>query len=479
MRSTKRRQASVLVAFAAITATVFAACSGTTPTTAPSTAASAAPTTGASAPPAEEREPVTITVGALRPGVTQAAADALFAQIQQFEDQYPWITVEPEEYNWTAPTFTAALAAGTLPDVFTIPFTDGKGLIAQQQIVDIDARVRALDYADKFNPNVLVNGQDDTGKIFAVPTAAYGMSLTYNRTLFTQAGLDPNAPPTTWEEVQAAAKTIAEKTGVAGYSTMGIENTGGWQLTTSTYALGGRMQEIAADGKVTATVNNDATKAVLERLKAMRWTDNSMGSTFDYAWGSMNQAFAAGQVGMFTGGSDLYTWMIQNASLQPADYGITTIPLADSPTAGVLGGGTLAAVKVVTTEAERDAAVAWIDFYYIQKLITEAGAVADAETLKANEQPVGVPALPIFDKATYDESQVWIKDFINVPVDQMTPFTSKIFDQPLVNEPTVKTQELYGALDPVVQAVLTDENADINALLDAANAQVQAALDAG
>ena len=40
---------------------------------------------------------------------------------------------------------------------------------------------------------------------------------------------------------------------------MGIENTGGWQLTTSTYALGGRMQEMAADAKVTATVNNDAT----------------------------------------------------------------------------------------------------------------------------------------------------------------------------------------------------------------------------
>ena len=59
----------------------------------------------------------------------------------------------------------------------------------------------------------------------------------------------------------------------------------------------------------------------------MRWEDNSMGSTFDYAWGTMNQAFAAGQVGMFTGGSDLYTWMIQNASLKPEDYGMTVIPL--------------------------------------------------------------------------------------------------------------------------------------------------------
>jgi multiple sugar transport system substrate-binding protein len=481
MRSTIRRPASVLTAFAVIAAAVLAACGGTTSSTAPSAAASAAPSSAASAAPSEgtTQEPVTIVVGALRPGVTQEAVDALYEQIGQFQAKYPWITIEPEEYNWTAPTFTAALAAGTLPDVFTIPFTDGKGLIANHQIVDIDALVRELGYADKFNPNVLINGQDADGKIFAVPTAAYGMSLTYNRTLFEQAGLDPDAPPATWDEIRAAAKTIAEKTGMAGYASMATENTGGWQLTTSTYALGGRMQEVAEDGKVTATVNNDKTKAVLERLKAMRWEDQSMGSTFDYAWGTINQAFAAGQVGMFTGGSDLYTWMIQNASLDPDDYGVSVIPLEGDPNAGVLGGGTLAAVNVVTTEAERDAAVKWIDFYYIQKLLTEEGAVADAKALTANNQPVGVPALPIFDKATYDESQVWIQEFINVPTAQMTPFTSKIFDQPLVNEPVAHTQELYAALDPVVQAVLTDQNADINALLDAANAQIQAILDAG
>ncbi len=483
MRSRTRRTSSVLAALAVTTATIVAACGGTPASTAPSAApatstpASQAPV--ASASPVAEHEPVTITVGALRPGVTQAAADALFEQIKEFEAKYPWITVEPEEYNWTAPTFTAALAAGTLPDVFTIPFTDGKGLIEQDQIVNIDSRVRALGYADKFNKSVLANGQDDKGEIHAVPTAAYGMSLTYNRTLFTQAGLDPNSPPTTWEEVRAAAKTIAEKTGTAGYATMATENTGGWQLTTSTYALGGRMEQAGADGKVTATLNNDATKSVLQRLKAMRWDDKSMGSTFDYAWGTMNQAFASGQVGMFTGGSDLYTWMIQNAALKPDDYGITVIPLEGSGDAGVLGGGTLAAVNVVTTDAERDAAVDWIDFYYIQKLISQDGAIADAKALTANNQPVGVPALPIFDKATYDESQTWIKDYINVPVAQMTPFTSKIFDQPLVNEPTIHTQELYAALDPVVQAVLTDQNADIDKLLDAANKQVQDLIDAG
>ena len=115
----------------------------------------------------------------------------------------------------------------------------------------------------------------------------------------------------------------------------------------------------------------------------------------------------------------------------------------------------------------------------MQKLLTQEGAVADAKALKANNQPVGVPALPIFDKATYDASQAWINEYINVPTAQMTPFTSKIFDQQIVTEPVVHTQELYAALDPVVQAVLTDKNADIDALLNKANAEVQAIIDEG
>jgi multiple sugar transport system substrate-binding protein len=476
MIRTPRRSFARLAVVGLSAAALFSACSSTaTPSTAPASQAPA----GSPAASAAEHKPVTITVGVLRPGATQEAADALNLQIGEFQTKYPWITIQSEEYNWTAPTFTAALAAGTLPDVFTIPFTDGKGLIGQHQIVNIDARVRALPYVSKFNKNVLVNGQDTDGKIYAVPTQAYGMSLTYNRTLFTQAGLDPDKPPTTWDEVKAAAKTIATKTGRAGFAEMATQNTGGWQLTTMTYALGGRMQTVADDGKVTATLTNPATKSALQFLHDLRWNDDSMGSTFDYAWGSINQAFAAGQIGMFTGGSDLYTAMVQNNSLKPDDYGVTTIPLASDPNAGVLGGGTLVAVNVNTNEEQRDAAVTWIDWYYMNKLLTQEGAVADAKALKANDQPVGVPALPIFDKATYDESQTWIKDYINVPTAQMTSFTSKIFDQQLVNEPVAHTQELYAALDPVVQAVLTDKNANIDTLLDAANKQVQTILDKG
>ena len=482
MIRTQRRSFARLAVVGLSAASMFSACSASTASpsvAAPSEAAASQAPASAPAPSAADHKPVSITVGVLRPGATQEAVDALNLQVNEFQAKYPWITVQSQEYNWTAPTFTAALAAGTLPIVFTIPFTDGKGLIAQHQIVNIDSRIRALPYVDKFNKNVLVNGQDADGKIWAVPTQAYGMSLTYNRTLFTQAGLDPDKPPTTWDEVKADAKIIADKTHLAGFAEMATQNTGGWQLTTMTYALGGRMETVGSDGKVTATVNNAATKSALGYLHDLRWNDNSMGSTFDYAWGTINQAFAAGQIGMFTGGSDLYTAMVQNNNLKADDYGVTTIPLATDPNAGVLGGGTLAAVNVVTTEDQRDAAVDWIDFYYMNKLLTQDGAVADAQALKANNQPVGVPALPIFDKATYDESQTWIKDYINVPTAQMTPFTSKIFEQQLVNEPTAHTQDLYALLDPVVQAVLTDKNANIDALLNAANTQIQSILDKG
>jgi multiple sugar transport system substrate-binding protein len=469
----------VTLAMAALAVVSVSACStaSATPNAAPAAATNAP--AAATAAPAATHKPVTITVGVLRPGATQEASDALNLQITEFQAEYPWITVVPNEYNWTAPTFTAQLAGGTLPTVFTIPFTDGKGLIQQHQIVNIDSRIQKLPYVSKFNKSVLANGQDSDGKIWAVPTQAYAMSLTYNRTLFTKAGLDPNKPPTTWDEVKADAKIISTKIpGVAGFAEMATQNTGGWQLTTATYARGGRMETVdAKTGKVTATVNNAATKDALNWLKSLRWDDNSLGATFDYNWGSINQDFCAGQIGMFTGGSDLYTTFVQNDGLHPDDYGVTTIPLASDPNAGVLGGGTLAAVNVLTTEDQRDAAVDFIDFYYMNRLTTQPGAVADATALKANKQPVGVPAMPIFDQATYDQSLVWIKDYINVPSAQMTPFTSKIGTQAVVIEPLYNTQDLYAALDPVVQAVLTDKNADIGKLLDAANAKIQKILD--
>ncbi len=144
----------------------------------------------------------------------------------------------------------------------------------------------------------------------------------------------------------------------------------------------------------------------------------------------------------------------------------------------MLVGGNVAAVSPKSSDAQRKAAVKWIDFYYMQKLLSQDQAVADAKVLASSNQPVGVPTLPVFDKATYDQTLSWIKGEVNIPLENVAPFTDKIFDANLVPEPNKHTQELYGALDSVVQAVLTDKNANTDKLLTTVDTNIQALVDA-
>jgi ABC-type glycerol-3-phosphate transport system substrate-binding protein len=419
--------------------------------------------------------PVTVKV-ARDPGLDKGAIAAFDQRVAQFEKANPGIDIVPQEYNWTATTFTAQLAGGTLPDVFTVPFTDGRGLIERKQIADISGLVGGLPYASRFNATVAKAGRAEDGKMWAVPIAAYGQALHYNRTLFKQAGLDPDKPPATWDEVRTDAKQIADKTGKAGYAELTTDNTGGWILTTLDYAFGGRTEKLDGD-KATAELDTPEMNAVLQQLKDMRWTDNSMGSNFLYDWNGINQAFASGQIGMYVSGGGNYGSLVTQNALKPVDYGVTVLPLMDKPDAGVLGGGTLATVSAKSNDAVKAAAVKWIDFYYLKKLTDKDAAVLDAKTTAASKQPVGAPQLPVFDRATYDESLQWVASYVNVPQQQLKPYTDKMFDQQLVTEPVRSTQEVYKLLDPVVQAVLTKKDADIADLLKKADAEAQALLD--
>src|SRR5690348_1171987 len=119
---------------------------------------------------------VTISVASLIPGSTQAAVTQFNAQVAEFEKANPGIVVKPTEYQWTGPTFAAKLAAGTLPTVFTVPFTDARTLGSNGQLADISAEVKALPYFKKYNPAVLAEGTDASGRIVAVPTAAYAQA---------------------------------------------------------------------------------------------------------------------------------------------------------------------------------------------------------------------------------------------------------------------------------------------------------------
>jgi multiple sugar transport system substrate-binding protein len=419
-----------------------------------------------------------LRVATFPPGADAAAYEAFAEQEAQFEEAHPDIDIIGVEYEWKGPTFAVQLAAGSLPDVFTVPFTDAKTLLQNGQLMDVTDEIEALGYTDKFNPIILDAVTGDDGRLFGFPRQAYAMGLHYNRDLFEAAGLDPDSPPTTWDEVREAAAATSEATGKAGFMEMTMNNTGGWQLVAASAARGGSIQEGDAASGYTSTINNPGTVAALEFLQDLRWEDNSLGSNFLLDWGSINQEFAAGNIGMYTSGSDVYTALVRDFGLNPDTYGLTVMPL-DGPDAGVLGGGDIAVVSPSIDDATKAAAVAWIDWYYMQKLLDEDAAKRDAEALVASGQAVGTPVLPVLDQETHEQSREWIAEYVNVPLDQMSGFFDGIFAQTPVGEPKGHTQEIYALLDPIVQAVLTDESADIDALLTKADEEAQAILDAG
>jgi len=416
-----------------------------------------------------------LRVATFPPGADAAAYDAFAAQEKQFEKEHPDIDIIGVEYEWEGPTFAVQLAGGSLPDVFTVPFTDSKTLLENGQLMDVTDAIDELGYTDKFNPIILDGVTGDDGKLYGFPRQAYAAALHYNRDLFEQAGLDPDNPPQTWDEIREAAKAITDATGKAGYAQMAINNTGGWQLTSQTVARGGRTQTDNGDGTAESTIDNDATKAALQFLHDVKWEDGSFGSKVDLDWGTINQEFAAGNIGMYSSGSDVYTALVRDFSLNPDDYGLTVVPVEND--GGTLGGGDIAVVSPTVDDETKAAAVTWIDWYYMQKLLNEDAAVLDAKTLAESDQAVGTPVLPVLDRETYEESLTWIEPYINVPRDQMTPFIEGVWNQTPVGEPKGSTQEIYALLDTVVQAVVTDPNADIDALLEQADVDAQALLD--
>lgn len=96
------------------------------------------------------------------------------------------------------------------PDIFRakseiVPY------IKKDMIVPIDTFITEEDKARYGDTLGIQNINMYDGKLYSVPTFGNNFRLIYNKDVFRAAGLDPEAPPTTMEEVRTYAKTITEK----------------------------------------------------------------------------------------------------------------------------------------------------------------------------------------------------------------------------------------------------------------------------
>lgn len=111
-----------------------------------------------------------------------------------------------------------AIATGDTPDLCVIDNPDTPSFAAQNQLTDLTSRVASSERikGDKYLPGPWSTTQW-RGKTYAVPRDSNTIALYMNHALFREAGLDPAKPPTTWAELQDAAKKLASADGrVAG-----------------------------------------------------------------------------------------------------------------------------------------------------------------------------------------------------------------------------------------------------------------------
>ncbi|MFE7413781.1 ABC transporter substrate-binding protein [Streptomyces laurentii] len=466
-RFRRTRRASAVTLVSVLTLTALAACGAS------SDNGSGGSEDGAPSDPAAPLDPktkVTLTIDCMPPAAKAAELKEWKADVATFNKTYPNVTIEGRSTAGQClepPRFTAMLKARSQPDVFYTYFTDLPQVLDNDGAADITAYVNdtSVPALKDIDPNVLGSLKQD-GKLYGLPTSNYTMGLLINRRLFQQAGLDPDSPPRTWEEVRAAAKKIAGLgNGVAGYGEYSAGNTGGWHFTAAMYSLGGDV--VDASGKK-AAFNNELGRQVAKNLRAMRWEDDSMGKTQLLKWGDLQKQIATDKLGMFLAAPDDIAYMVQQLGAKYENFGMGPIPGERA----TLAGGNNYMIKKGISSDKIKAAVAWLN---LKNLSVGKGQFDWART-KQDGLPVGVPQ-PNFwlngSKATDDAARV---EHATMPVANFKTF----MDNPVAGkaEPP-KAQEVYKVLDNVMSGILTNKDADIDKLLSTAESQVNQVLATG
>ena len=105
------------------------------------------------------------------------------------------------------------------------------------------------------------------------------MALIWNAQIFRDAGLDPEQPPASWDDLVSYARQIKQKTGKAGYGLVARANAGNtpYRFMPHAWACGGGVLDEAEDHPQykTITINNEGTKAALQACYDMYVRDES------------------------------------------------------------------------------------------------------------------------------------------------------------------------------------------------------------
>ncbi len=161
------------------------------------------------------------------------------------------------DYVQTFNKYKAGLASGDLPDIVQLQESDQQQMIDTQTVVPASVCAKADHYSfSDYLPRVISYFTVE-GTQYAMPFNTSGPVLYYNKKAFTAAGLDPESPPKTLDDVRAAAEKL-KANGVS--APLGLKTEPGyfehWRgLANKTYVNNSNGRKARA----TKTVYDDAT----------------------------------------------------------------------------------------------------------------------------------------------------------------------------------------------------------------------------
>lgn len=296
----KKRMLALTMAAAMVATT---ACSGGGKTAETTAAPASAETTAA----AKEEEPAQTTEGSSEPvtlkianyAVLEKGYEEFWTQVKKdFEEKYPNVTIE-----WVTAPYGEILnqvinmAGGgdrvdlIFSEMIWIPALEDAGLAApMDEILDAD-------FLADYYPNVLEAHSID-GKVYGAPLYVSPSLLFYNKDLFEKAGLDPDAPPTTYDEMLEMADKLSQLTTDDGNKVYAFG-----QPTASVIVIGSSLQAFAANFGGSFFDENNAldtqNKGLHDALDMLKYLDEKQYNPQNAKPKDLRNLFALGQLAMY------------------------------------------------------------------------------------------------------------------------------------------------------------------------------------
>jgi multiple sugar transport system substrate-binding protein len=242
---------------------------------------------------------------------------------EAWNETYPGIPlavgdgVQSHTYGDMLDQVRTAAFGNAAPNVARLPILWGVEFAARGMLEEIDLADFGFSEED-FWPGALQSCMWE-GRLYGIPTNNETMALIWNKNLFEEAGLDPESPPATWDDVVEYSRIISEETGAHGFGMVARVNHGNtpFRFMPTLWAYGGSALDEAEDNPQyqESLLRSDGAKAALQAYYDMYVRDQSVPTgalTNDNT--ANTDLFIGGQLGMYIGHPSEYAAMVDRAA---------------------------------------------------------------------------------------------------------------------------------------------------------------------